>query len=193
MGSSIKPEGGKPCAPPVAFVLDVDGVMTDGKSIYTAEGKVMKVFGPDDHDALALLRPLLDVHFVSADRRGFPITRARIERDMGFPLDLVSASERLAWIGERWPSERTIYMGDGFYDRFVLDAVGYGIAVRDADADAREAADFVTQRSGGDRAVAEACKHVLDVFYGGARAHMDRGYSEKATLAMSQRSEHDAA
>ena len=37
------------------FVIDVDGVMTDGQFYYTAEGKVMKVFGPNDHDALLLL------------------------------------------------------------------------------------------------------------------------------------------
>ena len=31
---------------PSVFVLDVDGVLTDGKYYYTAEGKVMKRFGP---------------------------------------------------------------------------------------------------------------------------------------------------
>ena len=35
------------------FILDVDGVMTTGQFFYTAGGKVMKVFGPDDSDALA--------------------------------------------------------------------------------------------------------------------------------------------
>lgn len=175
----------------MAFVLDVDGVMTDGRSYYSEDGKVMKVFGPDDHDALRLLEPMLEIHFVSADRRGLPISRARIERDMGFPLELVAADERLAWIAARWAPERVIYMGDGFYDRFVLEGVGYGISVCDADADARAAADFVTTRGGGDRAVAEACKHVLDRFFGGCEAHIGR--FARGMTGRSGRSGHDAA
>ena len=60
---------------PQVLVLDVDGVLTTGQFLYTAEGKVMKVFGPDDHDALMLLRRHLPVHAVTGDRRGMPITR----------------------------------------------------------------------------------------------------------------------
>jgi len=37
------------------FILDVDGVMTTGQFFYTEDGKTMKVFGPDDHNALTLL------------------------------------------------------------------------------------------------------------------------------------------
>lgn len=39
---------------PKCFILDVDGVMTTGHFLYTAEGKVMKIFGPDDNDGLSL-------------------------------------------------------------------------------------------------------------------------------------------
>ena len=40
---------------PKIFIIDVDGVMTDGKFYYTKQGKVMKCFGADDNDALKLL------------------------------------------------------------------------------------------------------------------------------------------
>jgi len=36
------------------FVLDVDGILTDGRYYYAPEGKAMKIFGADDHDALRL-------------------------------------------------------------------------------------------------------------------------------------------
>ena len=42
------------------FILDVDGVLTSGNFFYTHKGKVMKVFGPDDNDALSLLKPYLE-------------------------------------------------------------------------------------------------------------------------------------
>ena len=53
------------------FVLDTDGVITTGQFYYTSEGKWMKVFGPDDNDALGLLRPHIDVRFVTGDKKGF--------------------------------------------------------------------------------------------------------------------------
>ena len=37
---------------PKIFLIDVDGVMTTGQFAYTANGKTMKIFGPDDNDAL---------------------------------------------------------------------------------------------------------------------------------------------
>ena len=41
---------------PKIFILDVDGVMTDGKFYYSAEGKIFKSFGADDSDALGFVR-----------------------------------------------------------------------------------------------------------------------------------------
>ena len=43
------------------LILDVDGVMTDGKFYYTEDGKIMKVFGADDNDALSMLKNFMDV------------------------------------------------------------------------------------------------------------------------------------
>jgi len=41
--------------------LDVDGVLTTGQFFYTAEGKAMKVFGPDGNDGLSLLKPHIEL------------------------------------------------------------------------------------------------------------------------------------
>ena len=38
------------------FILDVDGVFTDGKFHYTSEGKTFKTFGDADSDALSLIK-----------------------------------------------------------------------------------------------------------------------------------------
>src|SRR5687768_12316343 len=100
---------------PKNFIIDVDGVFTDGKFYYTDEGKVMKKFGPEDNDALSLLRDRLVVHAVSGDKRGFAITKKRIADDMKLPLDLVSTYDRIAWIRERYDPSETIYMGDGIF------------------------------------------------------------------------------
>lgn len=150
---------------PSVFILDVDGVMTDGRFYYSAEGKVFKVFGADDHDALSLLRPRLEIRFVTGDRRGFEISSARIVRDMEMPLDLVSTVRRIEWIKERWDPGRVVYMGDGIFDHCVFREVGYSIAPANADPHAKGVASHVTSRAGGDRAVAEAALHLLDRFF----------------------------
>ena len=52
---------------PKCFILDVDGVMTNGQFFYTSEGKMMKIFGPDDNDGLSLLKVHIEIRFISGD------------------------------------------------------------------------------------------------------------------------------
>lgn len=150
---------------PKTFILDVDGVMTTGQFHYTSEGKGVKIFGPDDSDGLILLKPHLEIRFISGDKRGFAISKKRIVDDMGYPLDLVSVTHRIDWIRERFDPAEVIFMGDGIFDGHVLTQVGYGIAPANAGILTRQCANFVTSRNGGDRAVAEACLHILETFF----------------------------
>lgn len=150
---------------PACFILDVDGVMTTGQFLYTADGKVMKVFGPDDNDGLSLLKSHLEIRFVTGDKKGLPISKKRIVDDMGFPLDVVSTIRRVEWIAEHFPLDAVIYMGDGIFDHYVMKQVGYSIAPANADKCAKQYASYVTERSGGDRSVAEACLHIMEKFF----------------------------
>ena len=147
------------------FILDTDGVITTGQFFYTAEGKAMKIFGPDDNDALSLLKPYLETRFVTGDKKGYPISKKRISDDMKFKLDLVSTIHRVEWIKERYNLAEVIYMGDGIFDHYVMQRVGYSIAPANADKLTASQANYVTKRSGGDRAVAEACLHILEKFF----------------------------
>lgn len=150
---------------PKVFILDVDGVLSTGQFFYTEEGKLMKVFGADDNDGLSLLSGDIEVRFVTGDRKGFAISKKRIVDDMGFKLDLVSTIHRIDWIAKRYPLETVVYMGDGIFDHYVMAKVGYSIAPNNADINAKSYASFVTKRSGGERAVAEASMHILDKFF----------------------------
>lgn len=150
---------------PICFILDVDGVMTTGHFLYSQDGKVLKIFGADDNDGISLLKDHLEVRFVTGDKKGFPISKRRIVDDMGMALDVVSTIRRIDWIRERYELDRVIYMGDGIFDHYVMREVAYAIAPANADKLAIQNANFVTQRKGGDRAVAEACLHVLEKFF----------------------------
>jgi len=144
------------------FILDVDGVFTDGKFHYTENGKVMKIFGDADNDALSLLKDKIHIEMVTGDKRGFPISQKRIQEDMGYPINLVSTFQRVDWIAERFNLEETIYMGDGIYDPIVFNSVGFSIAPANAFINTKKYANHITESKGGEGAVAEAVIYIYE-------------------------------
>tara|TARA_B100001173_G_C15845137_1_gene486350 strand:- start:45 stop:563 length:519 start_codon:yes stop_codon:yes gene_type:complete len=152
---------------PVVLILDVDGVLTDGKFYYTVDGKYLKAFGPDDSDALGILDKLIEIRFVTGDKKGFEISKKRIVDDMGYKLDLVSTINRLEWMKKKYNLDEIIFIGDGIFDYIALKEVGYSIVTSNGDSNSKKYADFITKRSGGDRAVAEAVIHILEKFFDG--------------------------
>lgn len=147
------------------LILDVDGVLTTGQFLYTKEGKSAKVFGPHDNDGIKMLKGLINVQAITADKRGLDITKKRVEEDMQLKLHLVSEGERLEWFKKNFDLAETIYMGDGMHDAEIFGHVGYSIAPGSAFYLAKEKADFVTTHKAGEGAVAEACLHIKDNFF----------------------------
>jgi len=147
------------------LIIDVDGVMTDGKFYYSHDGKVMKAFGADDHDALSILRNYINIVFVTGDKKGYRISKKRITSHMGFPLYLVSTVQRVEWIQKRFDLKKCIYIGDGFFDYLVMQKVGYSLTPNNSANFTKKKANHVLRRSGGDRAVAEACLFILKKFF----------------------------
>lgn len=141
------------------FIIDVDGVMTTGQFLYSANGKAYKVFGPHDADGLKMIRDKVNIIFITSDKLGFPISQKRIG-DMGYPIEIVSEQERYNYIKEKYGFENTIFMGDGIFDATVLKASKFGIAPKNARKEAREAADFVTSSNSAEGAVCDACLEI---------------------------------
>lgn len=137
-------------------IFDVDGVFTDGAFCYNSETKVYKVFGAHDGDAIKFLRyNNVNIHAITADKRGFAISEARM-RDMGIPLTLVSEKGRFEFVTNNFNLATTFFMGDGLHDAEVLNAVKVGVSPSNGCNLAKTAAAFVTERRGGDGAVLEA-------------------------------------
>lgn len=113
---------------PGYLILDLDGVLTDGKFLYSKSGKSYKAFSVDDHDGIKLVQNFLDVHIISADSRGFEISKRRVVKDMNLSLTLVSIEDRLDWIKRNFGLDNTIYMGDGIFDKAIFQEVYYAIA-----------------------------------------------------------------
>lgn len=144
------------------IITDVDGVFTDGKFVYTAEGKVSKTFGPHDSDGIKILRKLgIKIIAITADKRGFPITLRRFQ-DLGVELNLVSERERYDWISEIG-FDHIAYVGDGIYDAACLRDSKFGIAPANAPVFVKAYADVITEASGGDGVFLEIAFRVLEM------------------------------
>jgi YrbI family 3-deoxy-D-manno-octulosonate 8-phosphate phosphatase len=142
------------------FVTDVDGVLTDGGFYYNEVGKVLKKFGPHDSDGFKIIKSLnLNVCAISADKRGFPITKKRLS-DMNIPIFLVSEQERFDWVNSRYNLEETIFVGDGFHDIKLLSACGLGFSPNNSPSTVKEAARIVTKTGGGNGVILEIALHL---------------------------------
>ena len=151
--------------PPKVFIFDVDGVMTTGQFLYSENGKEYKVFGPHDNDGIKMIAGKLKIVFLTADKRGFKISKKRIVDDMKQELVFVSEEDRLSYIENNFGLENVVYMGDGYFDACILKKCFYGIAPANARAEAKDAADYVTPSLSGEGAVLDACLHIMDRFF----------------------------
>lgn len=142
-------------------ISDVDGCLTDGKFIYTVDGKVAKIYGPHDADGVKLLKSIgVDIIFISADKRGFPITSKRIS-DMKCELYNVSEGDRLEWIKEHIKDyDISFFFGDGIHDAKAANVVDIFIAPMNARPEAKVVAQYVTEHIGGDGAFLDLALYV---------------------------------
>jgi len=137
------------------LVLDVDGVLTDGCFYYSTEGKVLKKFGPHDSEASGILSKSFEIRFISADHRGFEISSKRIQ-DMGFSLDLVSASQRIQYIQNLQKSGKSVFfVADSPSDVPALVTADFSASPKNVLKEVALSVDVVLDVDGGRGVVAE--------------------------------------
>jgi len=147
------------------LVLDVDGVLTDGRLFYGARGESLKVFHVrDGHGIKQVAAAGITVAIISGRKSAAVARRAR---ELGIRHVTQGASDKLAAL-TRLARARAIDLeycacvGDDTPDAPILEAAGVSIAVADAHSDALAAADLVTSRPGGRGAVREVCDWLIE-------------------------------
>ena len=147
------------------LVLDVDGVLTDGRLFYGAKGEALKAFHVrDGHGIKEISAAGITVAIISGRKSAAVAQRARelgIRHVTQGSKDKLAALTRLAK-SRNVPLENCACVGDDTPDAPILEIAGLAIAVADAHADALAAADLVTSRPGGHGAVREVCDWLLD-------------------------------
>lgn len=147
-----------------AVFFDVDGVLTDGGLLLTADGAELKVFHARDGMGFRLLREHgLEVGVISG-RRSEAVSRRMSALNVTHVIQ--GRDDKLSALGEicaglRLTEGQIAYMGDDVIDIPVMRRVGLAGAPADAHISAREAAHWVATLGGGRGAAREFCDHIL--------------------------------
>jgi 3-deoxy-D-manno-octulosonate 8-phosphate phosphatase (KDO 8-P phosphatase) len=146
------------------LVLDVDGVLTDGRIIVNDSGIETKEFDVrDGHGLKLLIRYGIDVIFLTG--RSSAAVQWRAD-DLGIAevhQGVKNKGELFSEIINRRPIsfEETACIGDDIVDIPILKRAGFSVAVADAVEDVRNIADYVANHPGGRGAVREVCEIIL--------------------------------
>lgn len=146
------------------LLLDVDGVLTDGRIPYDDQGMQTQVYHVRDGLGIRLLQAAgIEVGLITGRA-----TRALHHRcrDLGIDLIMDGISDKVAALAKvlvekDLPIEAIAFVGDDLPDLPLAGRVGLFVAVNDAHETLRRRADWVTRNPGGRGAVREVAEALL--------------------------------
>ncbi|MGR9044756.1 MAG: 3-deoxy-manno-octulosonate-8-phosphatase KdsC [Gammaproteobacteria bacterium] len=146
------------------LILDVDGVLTDGKLFFDDHGKEYKSFHARDGHGIKLLRQTgVEVAVISGRKSQSVELRMKslgIEFVYQGHEDKVGAfNEIVRKMGIR--PDQAAHVGDDLLDLPIMLRVGLAIAVNDANFAVKQRADWCTRLPGGQGAVREVCDLIM--------------------------------
>ena len=150
------------------LLMDVDGVLTDGKLFYfpDSENKMVEFKGFNSHDGLGLFLcnfAGIITGVISGRTSPATIERARILK-MRYVyqgnLEKVAAWEEILKDAQV-EAFHVVYIGDDLPDMPLMHRAGLAIAVANARPEVKAIAHYVTEHSGGDGGVRDATELIL--------------------------------
>ena len=146
------------------LLLDVDGVLTDGRIVYDSRGADMKFF--DVHDGIGVyLLKKAGIPTILITAKGSRAIRPRA-RDMGVDAVFEDVSPKSSILGKMLKkyglsAEEVCFIGDDLVDLCLMKRVGFAVAVFNACPEIKRQAVYVTLRQGGRGAVREVAELIL--------------------------------
>jgi 3-deoxy-D-manno-octulosonate 8-phosphate phosphatase (KDO 8-P phosphatase) len=146
------------------LLLDVDGVLTDGKIIIDSQNNEIKHFNVLDGMGIKLLQKIgVEIGIISSR---FSLAIEHRAKELGIEvliqgeLKKLEAYEKLLK-EKNLKDEEVAYIGDDWVDIPILKRVGLAIGVPNAWYPVNEYVDYVTKYPGGNGAVREVCDLIL--------------------------------
>lgn len=146
------------------LVLDVDGVLTDGRIVYAEYGDELKFFDVQDGAGLVIWHRMGLKSAIITSRRSRLVKRRAKELQVDFLaqgcLLKLPIYEQLVK-RFRISSEEVCAIGDDLMEFPILQRAGFSVAVPNATEEVRLACHYMTKRSGGHGAVREMIDLIL--------------------------------
>ncbi len=146
------------------LLLDVDGVLTDGKLYYDEQGNEQKTFDIQDGLGIKLLqRNGIQVGIITGRTSNLLARRAS---ELGIELVVQGREDKLTALEEilatePWPMSQIAFMGDDLPDLAVIRRVGLGVTPANGNHFIARHAHWQTTASGGRGAVRELAELIL--------------------------------
>jgi len=146
------------------LLLDVDGVLTDGRIVYDSSGRDMKFF--DVHDGMGVyLLYKAGIKTILITAKGSRAIRPRA-LDMKVEAVFENISPKTAVLEKilkkyALKAAEICFVGDDLVDICLMKRVGFPVAVFNACPEIKQAASYITIREGGRGAVREVTELIL--------------------------------
>ncbi|MBI5125412.1 MAG: HAD-IIIA family hydrolase [Planctomycetes bacterium] len=146
------------------LIVDVDGVLTDGRIFCSDRGEELKVFHVKDGSGIAFWHRVGKKTAIISGRKSKAVTHRA--KELGIEEVYQDAHKKLDAYGkilERHglKDEEVCYIGDDLIDLPLLSRVGFAVAVAGSPPEVLQEADYVTRARGGQGAVREVVEKIL--------------------------------
>lgn len=149
------------------MVLDVDGVLTDGKLFFLSDalGWMCSFHAHDGYGIKTLIKSGIPVAIITGASKRLAV-KARI-KELGIrhalydSIDKMAAFNRLMVNFPEIKPEQVLYMGDDIPDKELMEHVGLGVAPQSAIPEVKSSARYVAIKNGGEGAVREVIDLIL--------------------------------
>lgn len=160
----MKARKATPLAKIELLILDVDGVLTDGRLYFGARGEALKAFHVRDGHGIKLVMAA-GVQVAAFSGRRSAATAARL-RELGVPTVVQGCSDKLLALNKLSDRLKVDPLNcacivDDTPDLALMSAVGLAAAVADAHPIVLSAAHWISRTRGGFGAVRELCDAIL--------------------------------
>jgi len=146
------------------LILDVDGVLTDGRIVYDTEGRELRFFDAQDGVGVRLLKAagiktiMITIKPCKADGyRAMDMMVEEVYQGVSRKTDLLPQILERHGVG----TDEICYVGDDVVDLGMMRMVGFPTAVENGCSEVKKAASYVTKKSGGRGAVREIAELIL--------------------------------
>ncbi len=147
------------------LVLDVDGVLSDGKLYFSNSGEEIKAFNSlDGHGIKMLQKTGVDVAIITGRTSHIVETRAK---NLGIKYLLQGREDKwdaLTELRQDIPSiadDQIAHMGDDYPDLPLISRLGLGLTTANAHTAVKQHSHWQSQYNGGEGAVREACDLIM--------------------------------